>query len=297
MAPSLGHDENNGRQASGKAPGLSAYLKEAGLSEAKLARLAKLLREDEGEEPRFEAIRGEARGAGMTKLTKLYLAEEQNILLQAYRAFFEAHNTIQVVGSSSETSSESLIAAAMTFKPDVMLVGVKTLQPATVERLEALRERASDVAVILLSAFYEVPGLKSLREFFRSAPGGYAYLLKHTVDSVEQLSQVVQSVAEGRVILDPKVMEGLISSGEAHGTFLKELSPRELEVLSWMAKGYRNDTIAAVLSRDPKTVERHINSIYSKLEATLDSRHPRVYAVLLYLKAAGILPGDQLREE
>lgn len=72
-------------------------------------------------------------------------------------------------------------------------------------------------------------------------------------------------MVEGRIIIDPMVMEGLIKTGDGHGAFLRDLSPRELEVLSWMAKGYRNDTIADVLSRDVKTVERHINNIYSKL--------------------------------
>ena len=59
------------------------------------------------------------------------------------------------------------------------------------------------------------------------------------------------------------LMERLIRTGDTRSSFLKDLSPRELEVLSWMAKGYRNDTIADVLSRDVKTVERHINNIYT----------------------------------
>jgi len=125
---------------------------------------------------------------------------------------------------------------------------------------------------------------------------GCAYLLKHTIDTVDQLTQVICSVAEGRVILDPAVMEGLIATGDAHGSFLKDLSPRELEVLSWMAKGYRNQTIAEVLFLDPKTVERHINNIYSKLGNCPEAKHPRVYAVTLYLRACGLLPAEQVAE-
>ena len=75
--------------------------------------------------------------------------------------------------------------------------------------------------------------------------------------------------------------------------------------LSWMAKGYRNDTIAGILSRDVKTVERHINNIYSKLqnnklgdddELQPGSLHPRVRAALSYLKTTGLLPSDALEE-
>ena len=70
-----------------------------------------------------------------------------------------------------------------------------------------------------------------------------------------------------------------------------------------MAKGYRNDTIANVLSRDVKTVERHINNIYSKLfsdkkdDEEEGSRHPRVQAALTYLKATGLLTNDQLADD
>ena len=113
---------------------------------------------------------------------------------------------------------------------------------------------------------------------------------------------MIFSVVEGRIIIDPMVMEGLIKTGDADNTFLRDLSPRELEVLSWMAKGYRNDTIADVLSRDVKTVERHINNIYSKLhsdreEGSGDSRHPRVKAALTYLRATGLLPADQFIDD
>ena len=56
---------------------------------------------------------------------------------------------------------------------------------------------------------------------------------------VDQLTQIVQSVSKGRIILDQAVMEGLTNSIDAKSTLLKDLSPREQEVLSWMAKGYR----------------------------------------------------------
>ena len=127
--------------------------------------------------------------------------------------------------------------------------------------------------------------------------------MKHNVDTVEQLTQVIFSVVEGRIIIDPMVMEGLIKTGDGRTAFLRDLSPRELEVLSWMAKGYRNDTIAGVLSRDVKTVERHINNIYSKLlsdrndEEDEGSKHPRVQAALTYLKATGMLTSEQFAED
>ena len=223
---------------------------------------------------------------------RLYVAEEQQILREAYNTLFLSHPDLEVVGISGDTSTEALTAAASLLSPDVLLLGIKVLQPAAVERLEAVRESYPQLGIVLLSASYDVQGIKALRQFSRGATAGCAYLLKHTIDTVEQLTQVVHAVAQGRIILDPAVMEGLMAPTDATATLLKDLSPRELEVLSWMAKGYRNPVIAEVLFLQPKTVERHVNSIYGKLGAAPDSQHPRVHAITLYLRAMGLLPAE-----
>ena len=97
-------------------------------------------------------------------------------------------------------------------------------------------------------------------------------------------------------------MEELICTGDSGNGVVQELSPKEMEVLGWLAKDYRNDTIAGLLSRYVKTVEAHIDNIYSKLQnhkpdnpdATM---HPWVGAVLMYLKAVGLLSGTEDGEE
>ena len=221
--------------------------------------------------------------------TRLYIGEEQQILREAYRSFFLSQADVELVGCSGDTSGDSLVGAASTLKPRVMLLGFKTLQPTTVERLQMIREKCPDIATVVLSASYDAKGIKALRDFYRGSSTGYAYLLKHTIDTVEQLTQIIRSVAEGRIILDMAVMGGLIATADPQAAFLKDLTPRELEVLSWMAKGYRNDTIAEVLCLESKTVERHINGIYSKLGGSLESKHTRVQAVTLYLRATGLL--------
>lgn len=232
----------------------------------------------------------------MGSRTKLYIAEEQQILREAYQAFFLRHPGIEVVGTSGDTSVESLTTAAAALRPRVLLLGFKVLHPNTVDKLHRIREAAPDVAIVMLSASYDLKGIKALREFSRGASVGCAYLLKHTIDTVDQLTQVVQAVSEGRIILDPAVMEGMMSTLDPKSTFLKDLSPRELEVLSWMAKGYNNSTIADVLCLEPKTIERHINGIYNKIGATPESKHARVHAITLYLRATGALPAEDFTE-
>ncbi len=102
--------------------------------------------------------------------------------------------------------------------------------------------------------------------------------------------------------MDPLVMEELVRTGESGNGVVQELSAKEMEVLGWLAKGYRNDTIAGLLSRDVKTVERHINNIYSKLQSDNSdgpgaTMHPRVRAALTYLEAVGLLAGGNSADD
>ena len=287
---------------------LSSYLSSQGIGDADLTRVASLLEAMQGEDL-LRGVQGDQEEAetastqqpetdSPTDTVRIYLAEEQQILREAYGASFEAEPTIQAVGTSRDTSDEALVAAAIELKPQVMILGVKTLQADTVETLEKIRDAHSESAIVLLFAFYDAQGIKALRDFSRETKVGCAYLLKHTIDTSEQLTQMIQSVAQGRVIVDPMVMDELIKTGDKNSGALGDLSPKALEVLSWVARGYRNDSIAQMLSRDVKTVERHINNIYGAIQDVDgtgdDSRHPRVQAALAYLRATGALSSEQL---
>lgn len=232
----------------------------------------------------------------MSKL-KLYIVEEQEILREAYKAALQRETSIELVGVAEDGNLETIIDKLSTLHPDVVLLGIKALQASIIEKLEAIRENNPQVGIVLLSALYDIKGVKRLREFARKGSKGCAFLLKHSIDKIAQLSRIVHSVSEGQVIVDSMVMEGLIEAQDPSATFLKELTARELEVLSWMSKGFRNLTIAEVLCVDPKTVERHINSIYSKLSLASESKHARVSAVMLYLRATGQLPAEDFMRE
>ena len=232
---------------------------------------------------------------------KLLIAEKQEIFREAYQSFFSQHPNIEAIGILGDTDGELLVGKARALKPDVILLGIGILQPASVKTLEMLRENCPEVAIVLLSASYDASDFDALRRLSRRASSGCAYLLKHDMNSVRELTQVILGVAQGRITIDPAVLDGLMAAADSP-TFLlkelsprdqlKELSPRELEVLSWMAKGFRNSTIADVLYLELKTVERHINSIFSKLGDCPDSKDPRVNAITLFLRATGMLPSE-----
>ena len=224
-----------------------------------------------------------------TDRVRIYIAEEQRILRDAYQSFFLSRPDMEVAGASDDTRAESLTRVALALAPDLLLIGIRVLQLTSVEQLEAVRESCPDLPIVLLSAYYDDKGIKALREFSRSTTSGWAYLLKHNVDTPEQLAQVVQSVAQGRIILDPAVLVGLMDARDGGMELLKSLDPREMEVLSWVAKGYTNSAIAAALGVEPRVVERLFAAISSKLCSRSASRDPRVHAVELYLRATGQL--------
>lgn len=229
------------------------------------------------------------------KQVRLYVVEEQELLREAYQASFPTEPTINLIGMTGEGDTESIMSALAEMKPHTVLLGTKMLEPEVIDRLAAIRERYPYLGIVLLATLYDVKGMKQLREFTKRNSKGCAFLLKHSIDRIEQLVQVIHSVTEGQVILDPLVMEGLIGAGDSKTAFLKDLTHRELEVLSWMAKELKNSTIADILCIDPKTIERHINSIYSKLNGTWsEDKHSRVSAIMLYLKATGQLSGEEI---
>jgi two-component system nitrate/nitrite response regulator NarL len=223
---------------------------------------------------------------------KLLIAEEQELFREAYQSFFSRHPNIEVIDISGDTDGELLVGKARALKPDVILLGIGVLQPASVKTLVMLRESCPEVALVLLSASYDVSGFNTLRRLSRRASSGRAYLLKHTMNSVRDLTHVILGVAKGRITIDPAVMDRLMAGTDSPTFLVKDLSPRELEVLDLMAKGYRNSSIADTLYLELKTVESHVNSIFSKLGDCPDTKDMRVHAITLYLTAMGRLPPE-----
>jgi DNA-binding NarL/FixJ family response regulator len=114
---------------------------------------------------------------------------------------------------------------------------------------------------------------------------GRAYLLKERLTDGKLLAEVVRSVAAGGSYVDPAVVDALLKSTRAREeTRLDKMTPRELEILALIAEGRSNSSIAAELFLTKRAVERHINSIFMKLElGNAEDISRRVKATLIYL--------------
>ena len=186
-----------------------------------------------------------------------------------------------VVGQAGD--AEDLMRKVRAHKPDVAIIDVRMPPDNSDDGLRAalsIREELPDVGILLLSQYVED---RYIGELLAGGTEGIGYLLKDRVGEVERFTEAVQRIANGGSVLDPEVVAQMVGRREEP---LSELTEREREVLALMAQGYSNRAIAETIFVSERGVERHVTSIFSKLdlEAT-GQEHRRVLAVLRYLRA------------
>jgi DNA-binding NarL/FixJ family response regulator len=211
------------------------------------------------------------------------VADDSLIVREGIAQLLAGHPDIEVVASCHDF--DSLIVAVDDELPDVVVTDIRMPPTHTDEgiRLAALlRERHPDVGVVVLSNYAEAGFALALLD---SGSEGRAYLLKERIHSRTQLAAAIQSVAAGGSVMDPKIVEPLVTAkSRAVRSPLAELTAREREVLSEIAQGKSNAAIADSLVLTKRAVEKHINSIFLKLNLS-DSEDisKRVKATLVFL--------------
>ncbi len=170
-------------------------------------------------------------------------------------------------------------------RPDVVILDIRMPPSHRTEGLEAaiaIREQFPMTAILLLSAHVETGHAVRL---LRANPAGVGYLLKDRVMRDTDLTEAIRRVGAGGTVLDSELVGELLGRARPRNP-LDELTPREREVLALMAEGRSNQAIAEQLVLEPKTIEGHIRTIFSKLGLEPEqSAHRRVLAVLIYLRS------------
>jgi DNA-binding NarL/FixJ family response regulator len=216
---------------------------------------------------------------------RVVIADDHYLVREGTRRLLESSGEVEVVASLED--GEQLRAAVDRLAPDAAVVDIRMPPNHQMEGIEAahdIRAKHPDVGVVVLSA--HANSLYAF-ELFKGGTGGLAYLLKDRVGDLDELLRAVREVVDGGSVIDPLVVEGLLNrQRNTSDRLLDTLTAREREVLGTMAEGRSNASIGETLYISQSAVEKHINSIFSKLALSPGEgeTHRRVAAVLAFLR-------------
>ena len=213
---------------------------------------------------------------------RVVIADDAVLLREGLIRLIEenGHTVVAAVGDGP-----GLVAAVAEHKPDISIVDVRMPPSHTDEGLRAAVEARGQVPgtpILVLSQYVEVSYADDL---LADRAGGVGYLLKDRVSEIAEFLDALDRVAGGGTVLDPEVVGQLLVRRRRDDP-LRNLTPREREVLALMAEGRSNTAIARKIVVTEGAVEKHVRNIFTKLDLPPDDeQHRRVLAVLAYLRS------------
>jgi DNA-binding NarL/FixJ family response regulator len=211
---------------------------------------------------------------------RVVLAED-SVLLREGIVRLLADAGFEVVQACGD--AETFLRAVELHRPDLVVVDVRMPPTFTDEGVRAalvVRRQFPQIAVLVLSQYVEE---NYATELVAGRARGVGYLLKDRVADVTEFVEALRRVAAGGTALDPEVVSQLLSRAHRRDP-LERLTPRESQVLGLMAEGKSNTAIAAALVVTEGAVEKHVSSIFTKLDLPpTEHDHRRVLAVLRWL--------------
>ncbi len=223
----------------------------------------------------------------MAEPLRVVLAEDNYLVREGTRRLLADSGEVDVVAAVGD--ARELLDAVDRVGPDAVVTDIRMPPEHRREGIEAaltIRAGRPDTGVVVLSQYSDA--LYAF-ELFQHGTAGLAYLLKDRVGDLDERVRAVREVVAGRSVIDAEIVDGLLArqSGRRSSP-LSRLTPRELEVLHLMAQGRANPGIMKKLVLSESAVEKHVSSIFAKLDLFQEPEtHRRVAAVLAFLRETG----------
>jgi len=216
---------------------------------------------------------------------RFVFADDSYLVREGTAALLAGISGFELVGTAA--TEPELLRAVEDHRPDVVVTDIRMPPTFTTEGIKAardIRERYPGIGVLVLSSYAEE---EYAHELLSHGATGVGYLLKDRITEIETLAHAMREVARGGSVLDPKVVEAVVTHRQrtVHSP-LGELTQREREVLDQVALGKNNAAIARDLYLSDRAVEKHISSVFQKLGLVGEpDANRRVMAVLTLIRS------------
>ncbi len=215
---------------------------------------------------------------------RVVIAEDETLLRHGLRLLLEqgGFDVVATVGDAT-----ALERAVDEHRPQLVVTDIRMPPTHTDEGLAAavrIRRRCPRTAVMVLSQYVQ---RRHAEQLLNPQTGGVGYLLKQRITDVDTFLGDLRRVVAGGTALDPEIVAVLVARARRVHSDIRNLTPRQQEVLSLVAEGHSNAQIAAQLFLSEKAVVQHTSRIYDVLGIAPDAHHHRrVLAVIRYLSPA-----------
>lgn len=197
---------------------------------------------------------------------RILIADDHPVFRFGMRALLEAQSDMVVVGEAE--SGEDAIELAKELQPNVVLMDINMPGINGIDATRQITKEIPDIAILIITMFDDDTVFSAMQA------GTRGYLLKGAKG--EETLRAIRAVANGEVIFSPGVAEQMMSYFARGMKALPdapfpELTPRENEILGFIAQGLTNGAIAEKLVLSPKTIRNHVSNIFSKLQVATRS--------------------------
>ena len=229
-----------------------------------------------------------SQAAGAQRPVRVLVADDQDLVRSGFRMILSSYDGIEVVGEARD--GDQAVDFAERLRPDVVLMDIRMPRVNGIDATRAIRSNAAlaDVQVLILTTF-------DLDEYVYDAlsAGAGGFLLKDA--EPDEIASAVRVVAAGEALIEPSITRRLIETfvaarpgvpAGAAARGIEQLTDREREILTLVARGLNNDQIGERLFISPATVKTHLARIMAKLDA-----HDRAQLVVRAYESGLVKPG------